>query len=375
MKKYIKFSFLLLTLCMSFVLLAGCDSDTDESESGLAYLYSAGIDKNGFWEGIKALDCVENFDYRAMTIPADAHRVSDDYLQYQIDTLMAGYMSRVQITDRAVADGDIVNIDYEGKIDGVVFEGGSTLAVGVDVIIGAADDTDDADNMLSFLDDFLEQLIGQMPGKTIDIEVSFPDDYYEETVQGKKAVFATTINYIVEREELTDDFVAKNLSASNGWTTIEEMRTGMRAGIQKNLIGQYIEEFLRTEVPVKSIPDSLMEYQEAVLLHGYQELADYNGMELEAYLQEYENFSSAEECVADAYNDLVENATYLLVVQAVAEDAGISVHDEDLEKYSAEHLWSSDIAVQVEYYGLPYVKQAVLSQKVLDYIAENAVLM
>ncbi|MDR1158292.1 MAG: FKBP-type peptidyl-prolyl cis-trans isomerase [Oscillospiraceae bacterium] len=372
MKKYIRFLFLLFVLFMSFILLTGCDSDADGSENGLAFLYSAGIDRDGFWKGIKALDYVENFNYRAMTIPADAHHISDDYLQYQIDTLMAGYMSRIQIVDRVVADGDTVNIDYEGKIDGVAFEGGSTMSAGVDVTIGATDDTD---SMLSFLDGFLGQLIGQTPGKTIDIEVSFPADYYEEAIQGKKAVFATTINYIVEREELTDAFVVKNLSSSNGWTTVEEMREGMRASIQKDLIGQYIEQFLRTEVPVKSIPDSLMKYQEAVLLHGYQELADYNGMELEKYLQEYEGFSSVEECVADVYDNLVENAAYCLVIQAVAEDVGISVNDEDLAKYSSEHLWSSDISIQAEYYGLPYVKQAVLSQKILDYIAENAILM
>ncbi|MDR0671549.1 MAG: hypothetical protein LBF64_04470 [Oscillospiraceae bacterium] len=375
MKKYIRFLFLLLALSLLFVPLAGCGSGTDEPESGLASLYSAGIDEDGFWKGIKALDYVENFDYRAMTIPADAHHVSDDALQYQIDTLMAGYMSRIQMMDRAVADGDTVNIDYEGKIDGVAFEGGSTFTVGVDVTIGATDNTDDTDNMLRFLDDFLKQLIGQMPGKTIDIEVSFPADYYEEALRGKRAVFATTINYIVEREELTDDFVAKNLSLSNGWTTVEEMRTGMRADIQKNLTQQYIEQFLRTEVPVKSIPDPLMEYQEAILLNGYQELADYNGMELADYLQKYEGFSGVEECIADAYNDLAENAAYSLAIQAVAEDADIAVGDEDLTAYSSEHLWSSDISIQVEYYGLPYVKQAVLAQKVLDYIAENATLM
>ncbi|MDR0382154.1 MAG: FKBP-type peptidyl-prolyl cis-trans isomerase [Oscillospiraceae bacterium] len=373
MKKYVMFLFLFLAFLMLLVPLAGCEAAADEteSESGLASLYSAGIDENGFWKGIKALDYVENLDYRAMTIPAGAHQVSDDYLQYQIDTLMAGYISRIQIMDRAVADGDTVNIDYEGKIDGVVFEGGSTMTVGVDVIIGTADDTE---NMLSFLDGFLEQLIGRMPGEKFDIEVTFPADYHEETLRNKKAVFATIINYIVKREELTDDFVAENLSASNGWTTVEEMRRSMRADIQKNLIQEYIEQFLRSKVPVKSIPDSLMKYQELLLLHSYQELADYNGMELEEYLQAYEGFSNVKECVADAHGDLAENAKYFLIIQAVAEDAGILVDDEDMTKYSSEHLWSSDIAVQVEYYGSPYVKQAVLSQKVLDYIAENAVL-
>ena len=371
MKKCIRISSLILAIFMPVILLAGCNSNTDESESGLSSLYSDGIDGNGFLKGIKALDYVEDFDYQEITVPAEAHQVTDEYLQYQIDTLMAGYISRIQITDRAVANGDTVNIDYEGKIDGEVFDGGSTMEVGVDVVIG---ETDDKDDMLSFLDDFLEQLIGKMPGETIDIEVTFPDDYYDEALQGKEAVFETTINYIVEREELTDDFVKENLSSSNGWTTVEEMREGMRTDIQKDFVQEYIEQFLRTKVPVKSIPDSLIKYQEKILLNGYQELADYNGMELEEYLKENEGFSSVEECIEDAHDDLAESATYLLVIQAVAEDAGISVSDEDMTKYSSEHLWSSDISTQVDYYGLPYVKQSVLGQKVLDYIAESAVL-
>ena len=376
MKKYIRLLALFLVLFMSVILLAGCDSNKDESEDGLASLYSEGINDNGFLKGIKSLDYVEDFNYLGLSIPADAHRVTDDYLQYQIDTLMTGYISRIEITDRAVADGDTVNIDYEGKINGAVFEGGSTMTVGVDVIVGAADDTetDDTDT-LSFLDGFLEQLIGHMPGEKMDIEVTFPDDYDEETLAGRDAVFETTINYIVEREELTDDFVAENLSATNGWTTIEEMKEDMRADIQEDLVQQYIEQFLSTEVSVKSIPDSMMEYQENILLNGYLELADSNGLELEAYLKEYEDFSSVEECIADAHDELVENAAYLLVIQAVAEDAGISVNDDDLTKYSSEHLWETDISTQIDYYGLPYVKQSVLSQKVIDYIAENAVFL
>lgn len=375
MKKYIRLSFLLLlVLLMSVILLAGCkpntDESTDESESGLTSLYSEGIDENGFWKGVKALDYVENFNYRGLTIPADVHHVSDDYLQSQIDTLMAGYMSRIETKDRAVADGDTVNINYEGKVDGKEFEGSSTMGVGADVVIGESDDSTQ-----SFSDDFLKQLIGQMPGSTLEIKITFPDDYYVEEVQGKEAMFVTTINYILEREELTDAFVAEKMSESNGWTTVEEMRKGVRASIQKRSVQEYIDQFLRTEVPVKSIPDSIMKYEEKLLLNGHQELADYNGMTLEAYLQEYEGFSSVEECLKDAHDELVGNATCSLALQAVAEDAGISVTDEDLTKYSVEYLWSSDISVQVEQYGLPHVKQVVLGQKVIDYIAENAVLL
>lgn len=372
MKKYRKILFLLFALVISIILLAGCNSKEEESEEDYLHLYSKGIDENGFWKGIKALDYIKDFEYEGIAIPSEVYEVTEERLQYQIDTLMSGYIARNKITDRAIADGDTVNIDYEGKVDGVVFEGGSTMEVGVDVIIGKTNDERDAQDTLSFLDGFLEELIGHMPGETINIEVTFPDDYYEEQLRGKTAVFTTTINYIVEREELTDAFVAEHLSESDGWTTIEEMRAGMRAQIQKNLVRQYIMQYLATKVSTKSVPDSLIKYQEKILLNDYQELADYNGIELEEYLKTVEGFSGIEECMEEAQDSLIENATYTLVVQAVAEDVGISVTDEDIENYFSEHLWSSDVSTQTDYYGLPYVKQGVLGQKVVDYIAENA---
>ena len=372
MKKYRKILFLLFALVISIILLAGCNSKEEESEEDYLHLYSKGIDENGFWKGIKALDYIKDFEYEGIAIPSEVYEVTEERLQYQIDTLMSGYIARNKITDRAIADGDTVNIDYEGKVDGVVFEGGSTMEVGVDVIIGKTNDERDAQDTLSFLDGFLEELIGHMPGETMNIEVTFPDDYYEEQLRGKTAVFTTTINYIVEREELTDAFVAEHLSESDGWTTIEEMREGMRAQIQKNLVQQYIMQYLATKVSTKSVPDSLIKYQEKILMNDNQELADYNGIELEEYLKTVEGFSGIEECMEEAQDSLIENATYTLVVQAVAEDVGISVTDEDIENYFSEHLWSSDVSTQTDYYGLPYVKQGVLGQKVVDYIAENA---
>ena len=371
MKNYIRLLLILLVLFMSFILLAACDSNTEKSEGDEAFSYSDGIDGKGFWKGIKALNYVENFNYRGIAIPADAHQVSDAYLQLQIDSIMIGYSTRMQIMDRAIAYGDTVNIDYVGKIDGVVFDGGSTMGVGVDVAIVASEDID---NTEEFLDGFLQQLIGRTPGETVDITVSFPADYQVKSRQGKEAVFTTNINYIVEIEGLSDDFVAKNLSSSYGWTTVEEMLSGLRAGAQKNFVQQYLQQFLRTEVPVKSIPELLIKHQERTLLYNITQHAEAFGMGLEEYLLEYEDGSSVEDFMAAGYSELVENATYLLIMQAVAEDLGISVTDEDLTNYSIEHLWSDDYSPQVEEYGLPYVKQVVLCQMVLDYITENAVL-
>lgn len=85
-----------------------------------------------------------------------------------------------------VADQDTVNIDYVGTVDGVEFEGGSTDGAGTDLVIGSG----------SYIDDFEEQLIGTHPGDEVQVEVTFPEDYSNQDLAGKDAVFAVTINGI-----------------------------------------------------------------------------------------------------------------------------------------------------------------------------------
>ena len=87
-----------------------------------------------------------------------------------------------------VVDGDTVNIDYVGTVDGVEFDGGSTQGMGTDLVIGSG----------SYIDDFEDQLIGAHPGETVEVNVTFPDDYYSTDLAGKDAVFTVTINGIYE---------------------------------------------------------------------------------------------------------------------------------------------------------------------------------
>ena len=88
-----------------------------------------------------------------------------------------------------VKDGDTVNIDYVGKIDGVAFDGGSTDGNGTDLVIGSG----------SYIDNFEEQLIGAHPGDKVEVTVTFPDDYQATDLAGKEAVFDVTVNGIYEK--------------------------------------------------------------------------------------------------------------------------------------------------------------------------------
>lgn len=112
----------------------------------------------------------------------DTDTTADD----NTDNNSAGYSTDASLT---VEDGDTVNIDYVGSVDGVEFEGGSTRGQGTDLVIGSG----------SYIDDFEEQLIGAHPGDEVDVYATFPDPYNNNPdLSGKETLFEVTINGIYE---------------------------------------------------------------------------------------------------------------------------------------------------------------------------------
>ena len=168
-----------------------------------------------------------------------------------------------------------MNIDYVGSVDGVEFEGGSTQGNGTEVTIGVT----------QYIDDFLEQLIGHKPGESFDVEVTFPDEYpNNEDLAGKDAVFAVTVNYIVEQvtPELTDDFVQENLKghlrlvdgARRRWIRSSRICPGARA---QSICGNRSPPGSQ----ISELPQSMVDYQFNRMLGEYQQMADSYGMTLD----------------------------------------------------------------------------------------------
>jgi trigger factor len=336
------------------------------AEEGASFSYSNGIDENGFWEGIVAGDYVALYDYSAFPIPKDTHTIADDAVQSEINTLLESYAVSEQITDRSVADGDTVNIDYVGSVDGVEFDGGNTGGTGTEVTIGVT----------SYIDDFLEQLIGQNPGETFNVNVTFPEDYGVDNLNGKDAVFVTTINYIVNstQPELTDAFVAENLAPVYGYTTVQELRDGVSADLRKSAIQNYIYDYLINTVAVDSIPDSLIAYQQSAMIQYYQDYANNSGVSFDEFLTSYLGVGSLDELIENNVEGNRQSAKFSLLIQAIAEDAQISATTEDIANYMEKQTGSADYAQYEDMYGMPYLKQMILSQKVMDYLSEHTVL-
>ncbi len=314
-----------------------------------AFDYSKGLDMNGFFEGVKASELVTLPEYKGIDVDASILEANDEDVQIQIDDVMSSYGEYEQIKDRAVEDGDSVNIDFVGSIDGVEFEGGTTGGMGTVVTIGVT----------QYIDDFLEQLIGHKPGETINVEVTFPEDYGNAELNGKDAVFVTTINYIQGAvAELSDE-----IAAEFGFANKAEMIADIEDWLIANQKFTFFTELIQ-DVTFESIPQSVLDYVIDYDIAQQDYFASmYYGMTAEQYILQM-GFASVDAYIGANMEVYNENARLYLAAQAIAEIEGITITDEELE--------ASDYAGAIEQYGKPYLKQYILFQeKIPDYIIEN----
>lgn len=338
------------------------NSPTDPSTSAPIFNYSDSIDENGFWEDVTALDHVELSEYIGIEVPSEIHTVPDEYVQMEIDAILAEY--KQQITDRAVVDGDTINMDFVGSIDGVEFNGGNTNGAGEEVTIGVTE----------YIDDFLEQIIGHTPGESFDIEVTFPEDYGEENLNGKDAIFAVTLNYIAELPVMTDQFVAEKLSAEYGWNTVDAMESDIKTKMQEQAMLNYIQEYLVENITVNTVPESLLTYQQNQMIQYFEENATLYEMEFDEFLSTYIEVSSVDELIELYREDNTQMAEMYLILQAIAEDADISITDEDVVDYFSKYMGTEDYSEYEESFGIPYIKLSVLNEEVMIHLQKNATL-
>lgn len=370
---------ILMTGALTVGLMAGCDklpgdaassgssSAASSSASTTSFDYSAPFDENGLWKGVTALDYVTLPTYKGIEVPGSVYTIGDDDVDTQVKSILSGYSTTNQILDRTVADGDTINIDYVGKIDGTEFDGGNTQGKGTDVTIGTT----------SYIDDFIDQLIGHTPGETFDVNVTFPDSYPSNTaLQGKDAVFSVTINYIAEKvaPELTDDFVATNLTSTYGWTTVDEMREGIRKQQSETAIQTYLWKQIDDNSKVSDTPQSLIDFEQDATKANMEATAAQYGVDVTTLLSYYGITGSIDDWFANNQDVIKTQAKAALIYQAIAEDAGLSVSDDDIKAYFKTNTGSEDYSSAKSTYGMAYIKNTVLLSKVEEYVRNSAVL-
>ncbi|MBQ2733680.1 MAG: FKBP-type peptidyl-prolyl cis-trans isomerase [Clostridia bacterium] len=332
---------------------------TDETVDTVK-IYSGPLKENGRYD-IKAADYVKiDKDFiKNIVIPKSVHTAGEDDISVALAGILSPFADPTVHLDREIKLGDTVNIDYVGSIDGVEFAGGSTEGSGTDVTIGVT----------SYIDDFLFQLIGHKAGETVNIEVTFPEDYGKEELNGKDAVFVTKVNYILKTPELTDAFVKENL-ADYGCETADELLDIIKESITTQAIDTYINNVLATGFEIKEIPEVFIEHQREQIIEYYRDYGSYYGMGLDEFLSAMG--TTKEQVLEQSKTECESIAKLILVCQAIAETIGYEAQDTDVLAYFGKLNGTTDITEYKEIYGMPYLKQVVSQDHVINYLKENA---
>ena len=311
--------------------------------------------------GIDVEKCVTLGDYKGVTVEKTIQSVTDEDVQNEIDNALANYPVEV---DQAAKEGDTVNIDYVGKIDGEEFDGGSDQ--GADLKLGSG----------KFIDGFEDGLIGARKGETRTLNLTFPEDYTQD-LAGKAVEFTVTVNAVKEPlSEPTDQWVADNIE---GYDNIADYKAGIRSE-QEESNEQTAENQVRyaawTQVidncTINEYPETLVEVGKKLYKQQVETYAKYAGMELDAYIESSGLTQEEYQSNMEEYGKNV--AAQALVCQAICNKEGFAIGDDDYQKALQDMLTEYGCTEEelIQTYGQDNVEQSIMLNRVSNLILENA---
>ncbi len=280
---------------------------------------------------------IELEGYNGIEVEAVLSPVTEDEINNEIETVRRRNAREIEVTDRAAAMGDIANIDYEGFVDGVAFDGGKDT--GHKLTLGSG----------QFIPGFEEGVVGHNAGEEFDVNVTFPTEYHAAELAGKEAVFKVKLNSIIFEElpELDDDF-AVEVSEFN---TFAEYRADVAAKIEKrhqNNADREVEEKVQNALAEKvsaEIPAAMVDREVEAMVRDGESRMQMQGMDFKTYLQYFG-------MDLDGYKEQVRPAALTrvkteLALEKIAELEKIEISEEDIE---AEYTQiCTDYNVEIDY--------------------------
>ncbi len=366
---------LMMAIALTMGLFAGCGSD-ENTEGGGNPTDNAGSTSNvgntsseiiGL-DDIKVEECVTLGNYKGLEVTVPAVVVTDAEVEEHMQLIFNSNMTAENgITDRAVETGDTVNIDYEGKKDGVAFGGGT--AADQQLVIGSG----------SFINGFEDGLIGVKPGETVDLNLTFPDPYQNAELAGQPVVFTVTVNYIYPGvDEYTDEAVAS--WENKNFATVEEMRQFSYDYLYGQ--AQAYSEYAKEELVVQAFIDQcqfgeLPADYVAQCRANLQESAEINASMYNTDLETWCYYAYGVDAATFLESQSVAYAKNLIAFQAVANQEGLVMTDEELEELLLGYATQSGAATVDEFLGTNTradYKEYYMYEDVLAYLIENAVI-
>ena len=293
-------------------------------------------------------------EYKGLTVEAEQQKLTDEMVEARISADQDKASRTVDVEDRPVQEGDTVNLDYAGTVDGVAFAGGT--AEGQTLKIGSH----------QFIPGFEEQMVGMQIGEEKDLQVKFPDEYHAEELKGKDAVFHVKVNgiQVTERPEPDDDFAA-DISEYDTFAAYRESIVKELTD-QVNRNNDIAAENALVEKAVENaemdIPRAMIEDQAEYMVREMGMRMSYQGLKMEDYLK-YTG-QTAEGLKAMYMPEAEKRVKTELVIEAIRKAESIEPGEAEIEKATAE---------QAERSGMdPEAFKKSLTEEQRDYLKDNA---
>ena len=304
--------------------------------------------------------------YKGMKIKEFAYNVEDADVDKEIERLLDRNARKIEVSDRPCQNGDTVNIDFVGTIDGVKFDGGE--AAGFDLTLGSG----------QFIPGFEDQVVGMNVGESRDVNVRFPENYQAEELKGKDAVFAVKLNSVKGKElpELTDAFIKD----ATGSETIEEYKAKTKERLQqqadKNSLDATENSILDaiSATAEAEIPQAMIEREIDGLVQKFEYQLMYQGLKIQDYLDFIK--TTKEEFRKNYEEQAKKNVLNQLVISQIIKDEKIEATDEEVEAKVAEQAASVDKSAEEYKKGMDprqydYIKSDIIITKLFDFLKAN----
>ena len=308
---------------------------------------------------------VELGKYKGVEIAKVEYTVEDKDIEHELGHMQEHNSRLVTVEDRALENGDISTIDFEGFVDGVAFEGGK--AEGHELEIGSG----------SFIPGFEDQLVGMKIDEEKDINVKFPEEYFSKDLAGKDAVFKVKLHAIKKKElpELDDEF-AKDVSE---FDTLAELKASIKEKLEKN--NEQRAKYETEEAAIKAvceaskldIPTGMIDLEVDNMLKDFEQRLSYQGLNMEQYLK---MIGRTEEEIRKEYEpQATEAIKSRLVLEAIINAEKIEASEEEIKAKMEEMAknYGKKVEELSENENLKkYLDEGIKSEKALAFIVENA---
>lgn len=322
-------------------------------------------------------------EYKGISVDVVKKEITDKDVEDALNDTYAANPEMLEVTDRAIENGDTANIDYEGKYADTkeAFQGGT--AQGYDLAIGSG----------QFIDGFEDGLVGVKAGETVDLNLKFPDNYGSADLAGKDVIFTVKVNSIKTPAKEPSDSWAKSLGVE-GVSNLEELKAHMKEDLEAEALDSFQDELRNSAVgivvdnaTVDDIPEEIYNRYFVMIYNSVdtyvQQLQMAYGVQVsvEEYIQNIMQSNGITGEPGDYLGDLADQqAKRCLVLQAVANKENIEVSEDVVNEYIQKDFDSyfyqsyETIEAYKETIDSEDYREQIMADKVADFVVENAVI-